>query len=84
MPRKRTPIPQAEVSALIRRIGQRLRELREANDLTVYAVGQATGMNRGIIGRIETDRNEIKLGSLIKIAHLMRVKPSAILRSVGL
>lgn len=54
-------------------IGNRIKEIRVAKNLSQKEVAVATGMNRGQFSRIENDKVEPNLGSLKKIAAVLGV-----------
>lgn len=53
-------------------VGDRIRELREANGLTQYRLAQLTGINRSTIKRYEDNFiTKISFENLIKIANVL-------------
>lgn len=58
---------------------ERLKELRENNDLTQEQVAQALGLKREQYRRYETGINEIKASHIIKFAKFYNVSTDYIL-----
>lgn len=58
---------------------ERLKELREDNDLTQEQVANAIGIKREQYRRYETGINEIKAGHIIKFARFYNVSADYIL-----
>lgn len=53
-------------------VGDRIRELREANGLSQYKLAQMTGINRSTIKRYEDNFiTKISFENLIKIANVL-------------
>lgn len=60
-------------------IGQRLRALRIAHNLTIPEVNQKTGISKGNLSAIETDKNNPSANALIQLAKLYGVSVDWIL-----
>lgn len=60
-------------------IGQRLRALRVAHNLTIPEANQKTGISKGNLSAIETDKNNPSANALIQLAVLYGVTTDWIL-----
>lgn len=60
-------------------IGQRLRSLRIAHNLTIPDVNQKTGISKGNLSAIETDKNKPSANALIELSQLYGVSADWIL-----
>lgn len=60
-------------------IGQRLRALRAAHNLTIPEVHRKTGISKGNLSAIETDKNNPSANALIQLAELYGVTADWIL-----
>ena len=64
-------IPESLEEDVARRIGRRVRELREAKDLTTYELAQRSGIHRPNISRIESGRHMPNLDTLVRLAQAL-------------
>ena len=64
-------IPESLEEDVARRIGRRVRELREAKDLTTYELAQRSGIHRPNISRIESGRHMPNLDTLMRLAQAL-------------
>ena len=60
-------------------IGQRLRTLRTTHNLTIPEVNQKTGISKGNLSAIETDKNKPSANALIQLSELYGVSSDWIL-----
>jgi len=65
-----------EVNSLI---GARLRDLREAADITLTDLAQAAGMSKAHLSRVESGERSPSLASLLTLAAALRVPVASIL-----
>lgn len=70
---------EAERSAELTRIGNRVRELREAAGLTQQQVADHLRVHRMTVWRVEHGRFDLGASQLRRLAALLGVKPSAII-----
>lgn len=61
-----------EQEALLK-IGKRIRELREKNNLTQFNLAYDANLSKNQIGRIERGENKISVVAIIKIADALNV-----------
>jgi transcriptional regulator with XRE-family HTH domain len=59
--------------AFLRRIGDRVRELRTARKMTQAELGHAAGLHRTFIGSVERGERNVAVLSLRRIAASLRV-----------
>ncbi len=52
-------------------IGQRLRAVRQAQQLTIEQVAEATGLSKGFISRVERDVVSISVASLVAVCEVL-------------
>lgn len=55
-------------------LGEKLKKLRLEKQMTLHDVAKATGYSKALISRIENDSVSPSIGSLVKIASVLRVK----------
>ena len=70
----------------LQRLGDRVRERRQAMNLTQEALGEKCGLHRTFVGSVERGERNAAILSLRKIAKALRVTPDELLReseSVG-
>lgn len=63
----------ADVAEILDAIGPRLRALRQARELTLTEVADASGLSISILSRVETGRRQPTLDVLIPLARTYRV-----------
>lgn len=61
------------------RVGQRLRELREENELTQEELGKRAGIDRKTVNRIENGHFSPSIMTLFMLSDALRVKPSELI-----
>uniref|UniRef100_UPI0040473805 helix-turn-helix domain-containing protein n=1 Tax=Mariniflexile sp. TaxID=1979402 RepID=UPI0040473805 len=61
-----------EEEALLK-IGGKIRELRELNNLTQFSLAYDSNLSKNQIGRIERGENKISVIAVIKIAKALKV-----------
>lgn len=64
---------------ILETIGQRLRALRITHNLTIPQVSEKTGLSKGNLSSIETDKNKPSANALILLAELYGVSADWIL-----
>ena len=69
----------AERDAELQRIGNRVRELREAAGLTQQQVADHLHVHRMTVWRVEHGRFDLGASQIRPLAHLLGVPPSTIL-----
>ncbi len=72
----RTPAPPSwspEHAAVLRRLGLRIRQLREAADLTLDHASSDAGIDLSHWQRIEAAQKNVTVGTLVKVASALRV-----------
>jgi transcriptional regulator with XRE-family HTH domain len=62
------------------KIVRRMRALREARGLTQEQLAQKAGVSVGYIARLETERHDPKVSTLIKLAKALRVPVTDLLK----
>lgn len=63
--------PKREVEV---RIGARLRSARQARRLTVEAVADAVGLNKGFVSRLERDEVSASVASLVAVCDVLGIR----------
>jgi transcriptional regulator with XRE-family HTH domain len=76
MPRKKTPNTIA--------FGRALREVRAERGYAQEAFAAHAGMDRSYYGAIERGEFNVSLGTMVKLAAGLNVRPSELLRRAGL
>lgn len=64
---------------LLKRFGGRLRELREARNLTQEELAEAAGFSRSYYTEIETGKRNISLLNLQRLAKCLNIKISELI-----
>jgi transcriptional regulator with XRE-family HTH domain len=59
--------------------GRRLREVRQEQGMSQDVLARGTGVHSTAIGRFERGDREPRLGSILRIARGLRVKPGVLL-----
>jgi transcriptional regulator with XRE-family HTH domain len=62
-----------------KRLAMRIRELRDARNMTQEELAQKTGLTRVHIARLESGNHDPTLGTLQKLAKAFRVKVAKLL-----
>ena len=65
------------------KIGERLRELRERALLTQAELGDAAGVSRDQVSRIERDEVDPRFSTIRKLASALDVEPQELTRQGG-
>jgi transcriptional regulator with XRE-family HTH domain len=73
----------ASVETLDRHLGQRVREYRQRNQLTIADVAQLAGLSPGMLSKIENGQATASLDSLVRIANALGVSMSALFKHYG-
>jgi transcriptional regulator with XRE-family HTH domain len=63
-------------------LGNRVRELRLAKELSQEKLAELADLHRNFVGAIERGQKNVGLVSLVKLAHALSVKPSALLDTI--
>jgi transcriptional regulator with XRE-family HTH domain len=63
-------------------LGQRVRDLRLAKGLSQEKLAELADVHRNYIGMIERGQKNVGVISLVKIAHALSEKPSALLSTI--
>jgi transcriptional regulator with XRE-family HTH domain len=63
-------------------LGQRIRDLRLAKGLSQEKLAELAKLHRNYIGSIERGQKNIGVISIVKIAHALSERPSALLDTV--
>lgn len=61
------------------KIGQKIRQLRKQNNLTVEELAKKIGVTKGFISRIENNSSQPSFNTLIKISNELRIPTSVLL-----
>lgn len=59
--------------------GEKIRYFRKNCGLSQQQVANALGVDRTTVGGYESGRRQVKLTTIVKLAHIFRVEPSEIL-----
>jgi transcriptional regulator with XRE-family HTH domain len=62
--------------------GKRVRELREARDISQEGLADIAGVHRTYTGTVERGETNISLENIVKIAHALKVPPGALLETI--
>ena len=62
--------------------GKRVRELREARDISQEGLADIAGVHRTYMGTVERGETNISLENIVKIAHALKVPPGALLETI--
>jgi transcriptional regulator with XRE-family HTH domain len=62
--------------------GGRVRKRREARDWTLEQLAEAAGMNPLQVGHIERGASDVKLSTIVKLAHALGTTASELLRAI--
>ena len=65
-------------------LGQAIREVRLANNISQEALALLSGVDRSYVGRIERGDNNVALLTLHRLAAALSMRPSDLLRAAGL
>ena len=69
----------ADERRFLERVGDRVRERRQAAGLTQAALGAKCGLHRTFVGSVERGERNLALLSLRKIARALRTTPATLL-----
>ena len=64
-----------------RAFGRRLRQLREAGEMSQEQLAQVVGLDRSYVGSVERGERNISLENIHKLASGLNVKPSQLLEA---
>lgn len=67
---------------LFERVGENIRTLRQARNLSQEELAGTCGLHRTFIGSVERGERNVSLGSLARIADALNVKVADLLRNV--
>ena len=73
----------ASVESLDRHLGQRIRDIRLRNRLTIADVAQIAELSPGMISKIENGQATASLDSLVSIANALGVSISSLFKNFG-
>jgi transcriptional regulator with XRE-family HTH domain len=62
------------------RVGQNIQDVRRAKGLSQEALSFAAGLSRSYMGKLENGRNAMSLTALEKIARVLGVDPSELVK----
>lgn len=62
--------------------GEGLRKRREAMEWTLEQLAEAAGLNPLQVGHIERGASDVKLSTIVKLAHALGTSASELLRSI--
>ena len=68
-----------KVSAVSKKIGKRVRQIRERKEITQEELALSAGLNRAYIGYIERGERNPSTETLVKIAKALKIHPSELL-----
>ena len=63
-------------------IGETVREMRLALDLSQEMLAELTGLHRTYIGSVERGERNISLQNIVSIAHALQVSPAELLKDI--
>ena len=63
-------------------LGHQVRELRRKLGLSQQELAQVCGLHRTYIGSVERGERNVSLQNIVRIAHALKVSPSALLKDV--
>jgi transcriptional regulator with XRE-family HTH domain len=73
----------ASVESLDRHLGQRIRDIRQRNKLTIADVAQIAELSPGMISKIENGQATASLDSLVSIANALGVAIGSLFKNFG-
>ncbi len=73
----------ASVESLDRHLGQRIRDIRQRNKLTIADVAQIAELSPGMISKIENGQATASLDSLVSIANALGVSIGSLFKNFG-
>lgn len=76
-------MPRRRDHELLKAVGARIRELREARDLTQAQLAEAVEISVEMLGRVEAGRAALSLANLVATARAMEVRLPALLDVEG-
>ena len=68
------------LSALQVRFGERLRQVRLAAHMTQAQLAERSGLNEKYVGRVEQGRKNLRLDTMVRLAMVVGLKVSDMLR----
>ena len=63
-------------------LGREVRELRLTLNLSQEALAEACKLHRTYVGSVERGERNVSLQNIVRIAHALKVPPSALLKDV--
>lgn len=76
------PLEDAQLQEHLVRLGQRIKELREAKGWSQDTFAQMVGMNRAYPNKIENAKVDVRYTTLLRIAHALGVQVSSLLDDI--
>jgi len=73
----------ASVESLDRHLGQRIRDIRQRNKLTIADVAQIAELSPGMLSKIENGQATASLDSLVRIANALGVSIGSLFKNFG-
>lgn len=70
------------LSALQIRFGERLRQVRLAANMTQAQLAERSGLNEKYVGRVEQGRKNLRLDTMVRLAMVVGLKVSDMLREL--
>lgn len=64
----------------LKKLGNWIAKLRKARGLAQDKLGEEAGLSRGVVSRIENGQVDPQTTTLVKLAHVMDVPPSTMLK----
>jgi transcriptional regulator with XRE-family HTH domain len=64
----------------LKKIGETIRIHRVKNDITQEELAYQSGLDRAYVGRVERGENNISILSLLKIAQVLKIEVSSLIK----